>query len=51
MSVSEGNPNVFHYPEEDSVLGQHETSLNETNIAKKFAMSPQTLLLLLPYNK
>ena len=32
MSVSEENPNVFHYPEEDNVLGQHETSLNETNI-------------------
>ena len=32
MSVSEENPNVFYYPEEDNVLGQHETSLNETNI-------------------
>ena len=31
MSVSEENPNVFHYPQEDNV-GQHETSLNETNI-------------------
>ena len=31
MSVSEENPNVFYYPEEDNVLGQHETSLNETN--------------------
>ena len=26
MSVSEVNPNIFHYPEEDNVLGQHETS-------------------------
>ena len=33
MSVSEENPNVFFYnPEEDNVLGQHETSLNETDI-------------------
>ena len=42
MSVSEENPNVFHYPEENDVLGQHETSLNETYI-EEFAMSPQTV--------
>ena len=32
MSVSEKNPNVYYYPEEDNLLGQHETSLNETKI-------------------
>ena len=32
MSVSKENPNVFHYPEEVNLLGQLETSLNETNI-------------------
>ena len=31
MLVSEENPNVFYYREEDNVLGQHETTLNETN--------------------
>ena len=42
MSVSEEKPNVFfYYPEEDHVLGQHETSLNGTNTDRKFAISLQ----------
>ena len=49
MSVSEKNPNVFHYPEEDHVLGQHETSLNGTNT--KEIRDITALFLLLPYNK
>ena len=48
LCVSEENPNVSYYPEEDNVLGQHETSLNETNIED---IRDVTTFLLLPYNK
>ena len=40
--MSEWDPNAFYYLEEDNVLGQHETSLNETK-QKKSATSSQTV--------
>ena len=42
MFVSEDPNQLFTIWKEDNVLGQHETSLNETN-TKEFEMLPQTV--------